>query len=268
MLRKDICILDRASEELSVMTGRQRIRCLLDMPESDSGRPLVIFSHGLMMHCEINPVREMAAYMVSQGFPTLRVDFRGNGKSDGTITEMTPETEISDLKTVVEYVRRNMPGRKIVLFGHSLGGVVSSLTAAYYSELYMTEPQANPIAGLVLLAAAGNIQDDCINGRIGFDRFDPQNIPDVLDVWGSQLGHDYFTTGAVLDIYPRSRANKMPCCILQGSCDGLVSEEYARKFLEAMPQAEYHLIERGDHIFHRGALQAAETACAFLRDKV
>lgn len=59
------------------------------------------------------------------GWNTVRLDFRGNGESDGEFIEQDLSSRIEDLEAAIEYFR---PG-KCVLFGTSFGGKVVFHTA-------------------------------------------------------------------------------------------------------------------------------------------
>ena len=86
-------------------------------------KPLVVMCHGLMMHAGLNPIREMSDSFAGAGYDTLRIDFRGSGKSSGDIEDMTPLTEVADLLHVIDHIvtcSGNAGGRKIVVCGHSL----------------------------------------------------------------------------------------------------------------------------------------------------
>ena len=97
--------------------------------ETSSDKPLVVICHGLMMNSWLNPVRGISDGFNAAGYDTLRFDFRGSGQSTGNVTEMTPLTEVGDLQAVISYVQLALT-RNIILCGHSLGGLVSLITAA------------------------------------------------------------------------------------------------------------------------------------------
>ncbi len=255
---------------------------------SDLERPLVMLCHGLMMNCGQNPIMGVAKIFNEAGYDTLRFDFRGSGKSSGLITEMTPLTEVNDLLSVISYVRAM--GRRIILCGHSLGGLVSLITASRLADstahcdsglealsdgnvsaLSDEESQLSRISengisarngridsdrlvvdGLVLLAPAVNIEMDSKAGRVADVHFDPVNIPDEVEVWGSRLSKQYFVTAQNLNTFDVISHYKGPVCIMMGDRDRIVELNLSGSILEALPQAELHTLEHGDHLFSRG----------------
>ena len=233
--------------------------------------------HGMMMSGSLNPIRDVAEGLNEGGYDTLRLDFRGNGRSSGAITDMTPLTEVSDLLSVMEYAIGHSyefgSHGSIVLCGHSLGGLVSLLVASalsggrvpgleYVGDI---EKMSSALAGLFLLAPAVNVEADSKAGRVGTVTFDPENIPEIVEVWGSSLSKKYFTTARELNTFMTISAYHGPACVLLGERDRLVEMNLADKINAALPQAELHIIPRGDHLFSRGIRQkAVDIALEFL----
>lgn len=126
---------------------------------------------------------------------------------------MTPLTEVSDLLSVMEYAAGHYEEfgshGSIVLCGHSLGGLVSLLVASALSggRVHGLEyagdigKLSSALAGLFLLAPAVNVEADSKAGRVGTVTFDPENIPEIVEVWGSSLSKKYFVTARELDTF-------------------------------------------------------------------
>lgn len=227
--------------------------------ETSSDKPLVVICHGLMMNSWLNPVRGISDGFNAAGYDTLRFDFRGSGQSTGNVTEMTPLTEVGDLQAVISYVQLALT-RNIILCGHSLGGLVSLITAEG-----LEQAGENILKGLVMFAPAVNVEADSKAGRVGLETFDPVNIPDTVAVWGSELGRCYFTTAMNLDTYRTISGYTGPLCVLMGERDKLVTCDYSSKINAALPQAELHVIPKGDHLFSRGIrAKALDIALEFM----
>ena len=268
MVRKELLIPTSAGDVFAVYTSAET---------PDSVKPLIIMCHGMMMSGSLNPIRDVAEGLNEGGYDTLRLDFRGNGRSSGSITDMTPLTEVNDLLSVIEYTVGHSEefGSHgiIVLCGHSLGGLVSLLVASALSGgrvhgLEYAEDigkMSSALAGLFLLAPAVNVEADSKAGRVGTVTFDPENIPEIVEVWGSGLSKEYFVTARELDTFKTISAYHGPACVLLGERDRLVEMNLADKINAALPQAELHIIPRGDHLFSRGIRQkAVDIALEFL----
>ena len=93
------------------------------------------------------PFLVIADHLTRQGFAVLRRDDRGVGKSTGDFAAATTVDFASDTAALVAFLRQHarINPAKIVLCGHSEGGLVIPMVAA-------EDPQ---IAGLILLAGPG-----------------------------------------------------------------------------------------------------------------
>ncbi len=253
MAEKEITIHSPKGDIYAVFTPGAEQSVSSGVTSGNESLPVVILCHGLMMNCGQNPILGVSEIFNQAGYDTLRFDFRGSGRSSGKITEMTPLTEVDDLMSVISFVREK--GRRIVLCGHSLGGLVSLITA---SRL------ADSVEAMVLLAPAVNIEMDSKAGRVADVHFDPVNIPDEVEVWGSRLSRQYFITAQNLNTFDVISHYSGPVCIMMGDRDRIVELNLSDDILRALPQAELHTMEHGDHLFSRGVrLRAGNIAVDF-----
>jgi uncharacterized protein len=85
---------------------------------AETPRGLVILFHG---HggAKAALLREAAAFR-AMGFDALLIDFRGSGGSDGSVTTIGLR-EADDVAAACAFARERWPGRRLVLFGQSMG---------------------------------------------------------------------------------------------------------------------------------------------------
>lgn len=109
-----------------------------------STRAVVVLVHGLKDHS--TRYAALANKLVAQGYAVHAFDLRGHAKSAGgrVVVDSFDDYE-TDLARFLELVRKQDPGRPIYLFGHSMGGAISTL----YALSHPTELQ-----GLLLSAPA------------------------------------------------------------------------------------------------------------------
>jgi len=99
---------------------------------------------------------ELSEELYREGFTSFRYDDRGAGQStgnaDATLTELA-----TDLSHIIDYLRSNYSDRftRIVLAGHSQGGLVASLAA-----------QISAVDGIIYLASPFFSGDEIINQQI------------------------------------------------------------------------------------------------------
>lgn len=90
----------------------------------------------------------------SLGFPTVRFNFRGVGKSEGNYAEA--KGEVDDLHAIVQWVQKKKPNTSIALAGFSFGSYIAakvaeeltsktSIQKAFFQEIAMLFSIAPPV---------------------------------------------------------------------------------------------------------------------------
>lgn len=224
-------------------------------PEGEN-LPIAIVSHGFMAFQDT--VRHYAKALAEQGYASYCFDFNGGsavkGKSDGKTTEMSVLTEVTDLEAVIEYVR-SLPyvnPESLLLMGCSQGGFVSALTAAKIN---------NHVSKLVLFYPALCIPDDARAGKMMFAKFDPNNIPDLINCGPMKLGKCYVEDVIKLDPYREIETFTGDVLIIHGTKDDLVNISYAEKAYDTYVNetrkeslsrsVAFYPIENGKHGFSK-----------------
>jgi len=113
-------------------------------PRGTEPRAVVVLVHGLKDHS--SRYAGFASQLVEKGFAVHALDHRGHGRSAGARAYIDSfDDYLRDLDTFVARVRAREPGRRIFLYGHSMGGAIATLYAIAYKP---------DIGGLVLSGAA------------------------------------------------------------------------------------------------------------------
>lgn len=212
-------------------------------PEGEN-LPIAIVCHGFMAWQDT--VRHYCKLLAEIGYCAFCFDFCGGsalnkGKSDGSTTEMSVLTEVQDLEAVIEYAQ-GLPytGSKILLAGCSQGGFVAALTAARNPGL---------ADKLVLFYPALCIPDDARAGQMMFARFDPQNVPEIVNCGPMKLGRRYVQDVIGMDAIEQIKAYCGPVLIIHGTKDDIVKPDYSRRAQQAYCNARLCLIDGGAHGF-------------------
>lgn len=229
--------------------GDLTIRGIEYKPEGEN-LPVAIVSHGFLMWADT--VRDYTRQLARRGYAAYCFDFcggsiPGKGKSDGKNTEMSPMTEVEDLEAVIAYAR-SLPynGDELLLMGASQGGFVSAFAAA--------KPE-NKVSKLVLFYPAFCIPDDARAGKMLFAKFDPENIPDVINCGPITLGGCYPASVIKLDPYAEIVKYTGPVLIVHGTKDVIVNVDYSKRAYEAYAaqspdRVKLVIIDGGEHGFH------------------
>ena len=203
--------------------------------------PVAIVMHGIMASQKMYTSRQLGNFLADEGIAAITFDFNGHGKSYGKFNDMTILNEVEDAMNVYQYATSLDMFSKIVMIGHSQGGVVTSLCAGRLQ---------NKLDGIVLLAPAAVVHDDMHNGTIMNVKFDPANPPDTLWVMLHPLGKQYILTAKDLDIYGEVAKYTGPMCLIHGKKDKIVPFEYSIKYNEACKQSKLILLDDENHMLN------------------
>jgi alpha-beta hydrolase superfamily lysophospholipase len=119
-------------------------------PAAAPARGQLLIVHGLGEHIE--RYAHVAAALNAKGWDVHGWDHRGHGRSGGRKGDIpTHDALLRDTARVIDAVRQ--PGRRFVLLGHSMGGLIAGRFAA---EAMTPHPAAwsRPLDGLVLSSPA------------------------------------------------------------------------------------------------------------------
>lgn len=231
-------------QEIGIKSGNNRLRGYLELPDGEiTGRmPMVILYHGLCDSKETQPQVALADYALHHQMAVLRVDFNGHGDSDGVQEEMTIQNEVEDAEAILEYALSLSFVSKIIVIGHSQGGLVASLVAG---------KNPDKIDGLILLAPAAILEECAKTGDFRFVKFDPNNIPDRIKIhgWDFWLGRKYLEEARNLKVYENSKNYKGKVCLIQGEEDDLVPAKYAIQYERIYKDCRLYFIPECNHVF-------------------
>lgn len=228
--------------ELSISRDGLCLHALLERPSHNRPCPIVVMCHGFGGSMDAYPgslYQRIAKRLVARGMAVLRFDFNGHGRSDGDFSHMDVLNEIEDLIAVLRYVRSRTDVTAIRLLGHSQGGVVTGMVAGLYHDV---------IDRLAFLAPAATLKDDALAGTCMGQRYDPDHIPDVVDVPGAgKVGGHYFRIAQLLPIYEVTARFAGPTLAIHGGQDDIVDSAASRRYGETMPDCTVSLYPRLDH---------------------
>ena len=226
------------------------LSAVLETPERHDGHRLVILLHGFTSAKDRVHNIQAASAMRELGFATLRFDLYGHGESGGTFRDHTLFKWISNTLAVINSAREHGYD-DLYLSGHSQGGLVAALTAGM-------EPDR--IHGLILRAPAFMIPQGARDGQLLGRHFDPDHIPDEIDVIkGLKLGGDYVRVAQMIDVDAAIRRYTGPVLLVHGTGDETVPFQYSVDAAGKYADAKLVLIPDDTHCYdlHLDQLEAA-----------
>lgn len=218
--------------------------------------PLVIVIHGFTGHMEEDHIVAAAKACRDQGYATLRVEMYGHGQSEGEFKDHTLLKWIGNALTVIDYARTLDFVTDIYLCGHSQGGLMVMLAGGLKHEF---------IKGLIELAPAAMIPELSRKGELlGFD-YDPNNIPEVLEIKpGFVLGNNYARVAQLIHIDDAIDMYDGPVLIVQGTNDYPELIESAKYSAGRYKDCKYVEIEGSEHCYNGYLPQMTEAIKGWL----
>ena len=224
------------------------------------GAPWFILSHGFTGH-RIGPgylFVKLSRELADAGFSSLRFDFAGSGESDGRFSDMTVETMRSDLLSAVKYIKKHFAPAKIILLGHSLGGMIASICCAG------SKPD-----GLVLFAPVGD-PASLIKRRTAVINAGP-NKNGFYENGPHEMALPFLDGLKSVDPVAEFAASfRGPMLLIQGDMDTSITVAESKRYVDAALnvgiQTDYHIFKNADHNFssvsHSAAIIATTTIWA------
>lgn len=220
-----------------------RLFGVLRVPEDAPGPlPAVICCHGFTASS-----KETAPYAVAlaeAGLVSVALDFFGGGaevRSDGTLLDMTIDTEADDLVAFVDAVQAlpQVDETRVGLLGCSQGGFVATMVAARI-------PQR--IWSLALMYPAFVLHDDAI--RLFPDEADiPESYCAFTGHEFSRVSRAYNLAARATDPYELMGRYEGETLIVHGDGDTIVPYRYSRKAAKTFPHARLVMNEGASHGF-------------------
>lgn len=239
-------VYDYEQHEIEVTNNGQKIYGIAYIPNTGEEKvPLVISAHGLGGSYQSNLA--YAEQLASHGMATYSFDFRGGGgnRSDGSTTEMSVMTEVSDIEAILDAASGwdFVDTQRIVLLGTSQGGIVSAIAAARHT---------NEVAGAILMYPAFVVHDD-IHKR--FSSLD--EVPSVYQFNWITAGRPYVEDMWDYDVYTEIGNYTKKVLLMHGNEDGIVPISYSDRAADVYPDVEYYVIDGAGHGFSGNAFDEA-----------
>jgi len=235
-----------------------QLSAVLEQPDGSNPSALVILLHGFTSSKDRPHNIQAAEAMRDAGFATLRFDLYGHGESGGEFRKHTLYKWISNTMTVIDWAGGN-GFERIYLSGHSQGGLVAALVAGM---------EHDRIKGLILRAPALMIPDSARKGNMLGYRFDPDRIPDAIDVIKNlTLDGNYIRVAQTIHVEEMFRFTG-PVLILHGDEDDTVPPEDSGKAAERYRNCTLKVMEGETHHFDQHPEQMKQIIREWISEKV
>ncbi len=237
-----------AVAEETVLTLDQGIAATLNLPEGEGPFPAVLMLHGFgSARDEVgNMYADEAVALAERGIASLRIDFRGFGKSDGDTGAHTVGRQNEDAAIGLAALRATdrVDAARVGLLGFSFGGGAAIELAA-----------ANPdkVKSLVVWSSVGDYDTDFLEsmGQATFDRAAKDGVVGLDLGWRTiALKKEFFDSLAGPDVMAALATWNGPFMTITGGDDYYA--KYSQPMFEAATGKDKKalVIDGADHIYH------------------
>lgn len=231
----------------TVVTLENGVDATLNLPDGATDVPAVLLLHGFASAKDEvgNMYAREAAALAEKGIASLRISFRGFGKSDGDTGATTIDEQLTDALAAGHYLAAlpEVDKARLGIVGFSLGGGVAILATAQEPTLFKSR---------VTWSSTGDFAKDMTGsvGQAAFDRAEAEGIVGLdLGFRTIVLKKAFFDSLKTHSIKDALAAYSGAYLAIAGSED--FSAEYAQSYVDAAPgtKKEALIIEGADHIY-------------------
>ena len=124
--------MDYADYE-SMFLGSKDTKIFYSVNKVEEPKAAVVFVHGICEH--LGRYDYITEKFNNQGYNVYRYDARGHGKSEGKRGHLDCfDDYLDDLDIFVEMIKKENKGLKLIMIGHSMGGLVATAYTSRYPE--------------------------------------------------------------------------------------------------------------------------------------
>lgn len=211
------------------------------MPREHNGK-LVLMFHGFTGNKTEHGghFRDFSRLLEKNGVASLRIDFSGNGESDGSFNDFTFDTMVMEANILLDYCLNMKEFKSIILLGFSMGGALAAMIAGKRSKDINKLILWSPAAGIIeMIKKRYEVSDKLPNKDADFG-----NYPLSLKMYESLDKYD------VLDGVHNFDKDVL---IVHGKKDLAVNYEVSLEYEKSYKNANLHIIDSAGHGYDRSA---------------
>lgn len=218
-----------AEKTVEFKVDGQKVVGTLALPDGVATPPVVLLLHGFTGsrdELEIPAAKEgifrrAARMWAAQGIASLRIDFRGNGDSEGAFADMTLDGQVKDALAALDLLAADgeVDRDRIALVGWSMGGAVGAIVAGRTSHkltsVSLWAPGTNMPAAIALLLGPDVVR----RGLAGGGQPVTAKLP-----WGAEIAlkGSFFESLYTIDPVAEIARYKGPLLVAVGTKDDVV----------------------------------------------
>ena len=203
----------------------------------------VVLGHCFTCTRHTGILRQLAKDLVGEGFIALRFDFSGNGQSEGEFSQSTYSKQIAEMQIAAEIVTSNGVVW-IGMAGHSMGGLISFLTASQTENVSAVCAIGSRISEMEATHFLSQTQREILEntGQVSFTsrgRF-------------LTVTEDFFSDADGFELQKILQSFQKPLLMVHGDHDEIIPVREAYRAQEmSKGSVDLEIIAGADHMFNR-----------------
>lgn len=216
--------------------------------EGTIGKPIVIMAHGLQGSKDeyLDTQRRISERLNDFGFGSIRIDFRGHGNSKRGLEEFSLESQVEDLITIVEWIKKRVQNVQIIPMGISFGAP----PVLILSELYRSI-----VKKCLLIAPVTDYKKTFLypETKWGKTIFGYERIIQGIRENALVIEDEYVLKRSVLmnilvtDIPGFIKYSNFKLCIFHGKCDEMVPISISEQLQQVRMDIKFIPLEKTEH---------------------
>lgn len=249
-----------SNEESFINCDGLKVHAKIEFPKAQSDKmPVLVLIPGFTGHIEEEHIVEVSNAALDAGYVCLRAELYGHGKSDGDFYDHTIYLWLQEAIRVINYAASLPYTDKLVLAGHSQGGLLSVLAAGVMGD---------KLTALLPLSPAMSIPADAARGHIlGID-FDNANLPEFIESSDWKLSSNYIRVARMLPIDSAIEKFNKPVLVIHGTEDEAVPYSYGKELSEKYKNAQLISIEGDNHCYNYHLNDVKSAVTKFLLNQI
>lgn len=176
--------------------------------------------------------RNLSRLLEKQGVASIRMDYHGNGESDGEFYDFNFNDALDDAKRIIAYAKSVEGIEEVCLLGFSFGGGVASLVA-----------NDENCEKLVLISAAANMPE------LSRKRYDNALKLENGNVYfsGFEMSEDFVKSIENKEMYSNCKNFTKDVLVIQAKNDLSVPYLFGVKYAVSYKNARLHIVKNSGH---------------------
>lgn len=208
------------------------LRGYLELPEN--AKRIVCMFHGFTGNkTEHNGhFRNLARLLAKKGVASIRMDYHGNGESDGEFYDFSYNDSLDDAKRIIDFAKNVEGIEEVCILGFSYGGAIASMVA-----------NDENCEKLVLISAAANMPDLALKKLDTWRKLENGNLYSL----GFEMSPKFVEEIKDENMYSNTKNFTKKVLVVQARNDQAVPYLFGVRYAVSYKNSTLHIVKEAGH---------------------